>query len=282
MLHAFNYFNSNVHSFFPCVLQLMEGVACIQLCCAFYKQVGLESPKKELIEVFCLSSATHNLFKQKDLKIATSCFLLSSDRHSCQGSCTHVQPSSRALIVPGPPPSPSQLSALSCELSPELCCACACLQSSGWILLSGLLVLGWLKDSGRSIFLLSPTFTGPTAVTFLWHLAASKQHHGSSEFQIPLCFLHQVCPSAPWVSLQLSSLLCAGNVLQEAGGAAWRKTPLWPLLAWFGGSSVTSRAGRSILIRVNLGRVDWKEKPSFLSKQQLCSCTPRRECLPWL
>lgn len=105
-----------------------------------------------------------------------------------------------------------------------------------WILVYGLLLLGWLMDSGKSIFLLSPAYTGLTPVTCLWHLAALKQHHGNSEFRIPLCFLDQVCPSALWVSLQLCSLLCAGNVLQEAGGAAWRKTPLWLLLAWFGGT----------------------------------------------
>lgn len=138
---------------------------------------------------------------------------------------------------------------------------CLCLCCPGWVLVSGLLS-SRLKTLEEASFFSPPLFSG-------------------SEFHIPLCLLDQVCPSALWVPLQLCSHFCAGNVL-EAGGAAWRKTPLWLLLAWFGGSPVPSRAGRSVLIRVNVRRVDWKEKPSFLPKQQLCSCTPRRECLPWL
>lgn len=96
MLYAFIYFNSNVNSFFHSVLLLLErGCMCSLMLCFLQTRVGLESPKAKegLTEAFCFSSAIQNVFKQGDLKIATSCFFLSrKQRHSCQGSCIPVQP----------------------------------------------------------------------------------------------------------------------------------------------------------------------------------------------
>lgn len=64
MLHAFNYFNSNVNSFFHGVLQLVKEVACMSfMLCLLQTGVGLESPKEELTEGFCLSSAIHYVFE---------------------------------------------------------------------------------------------------------------------------------------------------------------------------------------------------------------------------
>lgn len=95
--------------------------------CLLLTGVGLESPKEGLTEVFSFSSAIHDIFKQRDLKIATSSFFLSSDRNACQGSCTRFQGSDCAELpwdlLPHPPSSVSWF-----KLSPELCWACACLQ----------------------------------------------------------------------------------------------------------------------------------------------------------
>lgn len=125
-----------------------------------------------------------------------------------------MQPISRALIVPGPPPTPSQFSALSLALS---CAVLVPVCSPGWILLSGLLWLRWLRDSGRSIFLLSPAFTVPTPVICLWHLAALKQHHGSSEFQILLCFLHQCVHQLRGFPTAVLTSVC-----RECAAGGWR------------------------------------------------------------
>ena len=146
----------------------------------------------------------------------------------------------------GPPLIHPQLVALRAPfwLSSELC-GCAALQlwmDSGLSLLVSRVADGVLKDhlslllcpgavglclwsSPRFIFpmehLLPTGYTDFTPVACLWHLTAFKQHHAGAEFHI----LGQVCSSALRVSLQLRLLPHAGHVLQQAGGAAWRKAP---------------------------------------------------------
>lgn len=187
---------------------------------------------------------------------------------------------SLCLIAPAPPPTPPQLSALRFKLSPELCCACACLQpcldSGLWFAVTGMVNGLWKKHLSSLPCLYWPHSSDlPVAPCCL--KAASWQLWISYPSLLP----------GSGVSISSAGFATAvlPSVCRECAAGGWRgcleENPFvaTPGLVW--GHPVTSRA-ESILMHVSLRRVDWKEKPSFLSKQQLCSCTPRRECLPWL
>lgn len=200
---------------------------------AFYKlgRVWRTQRKRNLLlltEVFCLSSTIHNVFKQRDLKTATSSFLLSWQ--TCLPRLLHpVHPMPGlwwSLTVQDLLP-PFQLSAL----SPELCCACACLQpclgSGLWFAVTELVEALWKKHvSCLPCFYWSHSSDLPVAPCCL--KAASWQNFVSLSASRTTC-VHQLrgFPYS-WAPFCVQGMCCrrleglpGGKPFMAAAGLVW-------------------------------------------------------------